>query len=35
VIYAAHLYSVAHRYVRLPGQPLPGVVKIRHNAAGL
>lgn len=35
VIYAAHLYSVAHRYVRMPGQPLPGVVKIRHNAAGL
>jgi len=35
MIYAAHLYSVAHRYVRMPGQNLPGVVKIRHNAQGL
>jgi len=35
MIYASHLYSVAHRYIRLPGQNLPGVVKIRHNAGGL
>lgn len=35
IIYASHLYSVAHRYVRMPGQPIPGVVKIRHNAGGL
>ena len=35
VIYASHLYSVAHRYVRMPGQPVPGVISIRHNAGGL
>lgn len=35
VQYASHLYSVAHRYKRMPSQPLPGVVVIRHNAGGL
>jgi hypothetical protein len=34
MIYASHLYSVGHRYVRMPGQPYPGVVAIRHNAGG-
>jgi hypothetical protein len=33
--YASHLYSVAHRYSRLPGQPYPGVVVIRHNGTTL
>jgi len=32
---ASHMYCVAYRYKRLPGQPYPGVVKIRHNAGGL
>lgn len=35
VIGAMHCYSVAHRYKRVNGTPLPGVVKIRHNAGGL
>lgn len=35
VINASHLYGVAHRYSRLPGQPYPGVVVIRHNGGGL
>lgn len=35
VISASHLYGVAHRYSRLPGQPYPGVVVIRHNGGGL
>lgn len=34
VIYASHLYSVAHRYVRMNGQPYPGVIAIKHNAGG-
>ena len=35
VISASHLYGAAHRYSRLPGQPYPGVVVIRHNGGGL
>ena len=34
-INASHLYGVAHRYNRLPGQPYPGVIVVRHNGGGL
>lgn len=35
VQYASHLYSVAHRYKRMGGQPVPGVVVMRHNGSSL